>query len=281
MKKRVIGYIFYERNLTKDEKTFLKIAKRKNIELVLFNLSKDTDDEEIKEKAKRCDIIFNNSAEQYAIEMAKTFEALGKKVIESSQAYYYLEDKWMFFVRCDKNKIPVPKTILLSEELPLAIRELEKFNSWPVVLKRVEGTCGEYVKRAKNISECKKIINLFWKKGSERLPIVAQEYIESPCYRITIIDGKVVQAVMKNANGWKKTGVHEKLSKRFVPDKELIKIIKKIKNTFNLSIFGLDLLKKYGSWKVLEINSEPAFDFIERDREKLIEKVLDFLKNKA
>ena len=34
-------------------------------------------------------------------------------------------------------------------------------------------------------------------------------------------------------------------------------------------------------WVVLEVNSEPAFDFIETEREKLIGTVLEFLKKEA
>ena len=44
-----------------------------------------------------------------------------------------------------------------------------------------------------------------------------------------------------------------------------------------IKIGGIDLLKKDGQWMVLEANSEPAFDFIEEEREKLISNALDFL----
>ena len=50
-----------------------------------------------------------------------------------------------------------------------------------------------------------------------------------------------------------------------------------------LKIFGLDFLKdkKTKNWLVLEINSVPALDFFEDEREKLINKILDFLKKQA
>ena len=283
MKKKVIGYIFSEKNLGRDEKIFLKLAKKKNIELVMFNLLKDYDDEGIEKKIKRCNLIFNNSAEESAIELVKTIEELGKKVIESSRAYYYLEDKWMFFLLCKKNKIPTIKTILLSENLLLAKKELEKFNHWPVILKRIEGTCGEYVEKADNISQAIAIIKRFWEKGSKRLPIIAQEFIDSPSYRVTLIDDKIMQTAIKENKNWKCTGVYAKKIKKFKLNKRLKKIIKKIIKSARLKIFGLDFLKdkKTKNWLVLEINSVPALDFFEDEREKLINKILDFLKKQA
>lgn len=276
MKKR-IGYIFSERTLGKDEKAFLKIAKKKNIELIMFNISKDIDEKEIEEKAKKCDIIFNNSAEEFAIEFVKTLEELGKKVIDSSATYYFIEDKWMFFLECRKNNIPTPETILLSENINLARKDLAEFNHWPVILKRIEGTCGEYVEKAENLNEAERIIKKFWKKGSVKLPIIAQEFIHSFSYRITTIGNEIVQTAIKENHGWKCTGVYEKRCKKFKIDNELKNIVSKLIKAMKINVCGIDLVKKNGKWLVLEINAVPALDFFETEREKLVGKVLDLL----
>lgn len=278
MKKIVIGYIFYAKHLEEDERLFLEIAEKHNIELVMFNVAKDLDEKEIEEKSKRCDLIFNNSAEDFAIEIVKTLEEMGKKVIDSSETYYYTEDKWMFFMKCKDHNLPTPETILLSENIETAKKELKNFNRWPVVLKRVSGTMGQYVERAKNIKESEKIIKHFWKKGSERLPIIAQEFIESPSYRITVVGGKILQTAIKESKNWKATGVYAKKFKRFKVDKSLAKLIQKLIKIVKIKVCGVDLLKKDGKWIILEVNSEPAFDFFEDEREKIIEEVLVFLK---
>jgi RimK family alpha-L-glutamate ligase len=280
MRKVTIGLIFNEKNLTREEKIFLELAEKKNIELIMINTAKDIE-EEIEDKIKKCDIIFNNSAEEFSTEIAKTIEELGKKVIDSSKKLYYDEDKWMFFLKCKKHKIPTIRTILLSENIPIAKKELRDFNEWPVVLKRIEGTCGEYVDKADNLKEAEQIIKKFWKKGSQRLPIIAQEFIKSPSYRVTIIGDKIVQTALKENKGWEATGVYAHHIKRFKVDKELKKIIKKIIRVFEIKICGIDFLKKNDKWLVLEINSSPGLDFFIRDRKKLIGKILDFLKKEA
>ena len=199
-------------------------------------------------------------------------------MIDSAESYYFIEDKWLFFMKCKEHKIPTPDTILLSDEINLAKRELNEFNHWPVILKRVWGEMGEFVERAKNTKEAIKVINKFWDKDNERLPIIAQEFIHSPSYRVTVIGDKIVQTAIKENKGWKKTEVYENKFKKFEIDNTLKKIIKKLIKISKMKVFGVDLLKKDDKWYVLEINAEPAFDFFENEREKLICDVLSLMK---
>ncbi|MDO8517540.1 MAG: ATP-grasp domain-containing protein [Nanoarchaeota archaeon] len=277
-KKSVIGFLYSGKNLGKEEKMFLELAKKKNIELIPINIFKRIDEKEFREQIKKCDLIYNNTAEDFVIEYIKTIEEFGKKVIDNSRLYYYTEDKWMFYVKCQEHNIPTINTILLSENLNIAKKELEDFNHWPVVLKRVVGTMGEYVEKAENPEQAVRVIKKFWKKGSEKIPIIAQEMVLSPSYRITIINKKIVQTAIKTSKTWKATGVHGKTFKKFKIDSDLKKIVDKVVKAVKINICGIDLLKKDGKWLVLEVNSEPAFDFFENEREKLVDLTLNFLK---
>lgn len=281
MKKVVVGYIYCNKTLEKDEKEFLKEAKKKNVDVIFFNVAKDFNEDNFKKDLAKCDIIFNNSAENFAMELVKTFEELGKKVVDSSKAFYYNEDKWMFYIESEKHKIPVPKTILLSEDFNLAKQELLRFNNWPVVLKRIDRTMGEFVEMAHDIEEAKVVINNFWNKSGERVPIIAQEYIDSPSYRVMLINKKIVQTAVKKGNYWKKTGVYAKKVYKFKVDSDLKKLMNKLMDFVPINVCGVDLLKKDKKWLVLEVNSEPAFDFIDNERGKLMGKLIDFLKKEA
>ena len=158
MKKVRIGYIFINPSLTKEDKIFMKLSKKKGIDLVMFNLDDELSDENIEEKAKSCSIIFNNTAGYLALELVKSFEELGKLVIDSSKIFYYTEDKWMFFLKCKEHKIPTPETILLSTNIHSAKKELEKFSKWPVILKRINCEKGEFVQKADNMKEAIELI---------------------------------------------------------------------------------------------------------------------------
>ncbi len=282
MKKRAVVGILYSGKPGKDEKIFTKISKKEKIKLILINISGEISEETIRKKVDECGIIYNSTADDFSIEIVKTIEGMNKKIMDSSEEFYNVEDKWIFYLKCKEYKIPVPETILLSENINYAKQELKKFNRWPVVLKRVDGTMGQYVEKAESISKSERTIEKMWNTTSERFPIIAQEMISSPCYRITIIDGKIVQTALKENHSWKATGVYSKKdSRKFKVDKELEKIIKNLLKFVKIKICGIDLLKKEGKWVVLEVNSEPAFDFIESEREKLIGTVLEFLKKEA
>ena len=136
----------------------------------------------------------------------------------------------------------------------LAKKNLKNFNHWPVVLKRVWGTRGEYVEKAENLEEAEQVIKKFWEKGNEKMPVIAQEMIHSPSYRVTTVGNEVIQTALKKNKGWKCTGVYGKEFKKFDIDKKLEKMIKKIVKVMDIKVCGIDLLKKDGKWLVLEVN---------------------------
>ena len=43
-----------------------------------------------------------------------------------------------------------------------------------------------------------------------------------------------------------------------------------------INICGLDFFRKDNKWLVLEVNTQPAFDFNEDEHEMLVDKTLDF-----
>jgi len=282
MKKISIGYIFNSKRKGIEEKTFFRVAKNMNIDLILFNLSDKIDEEEIEKKAKDCKIFFNDAGDEIAYELVKTLEELGKKVTEPSKVAYYPEDKWLFFVMCKKYKISTPKTILLSTDLNSAKKELREFNQWPVVLKRIFGCRGEFVEKANNLNEAINLIKQIWKKGNdERLPIIAQEYINSDSYRVTVIGDKIVQTSIKKRSGWKASGCYAEKFRKFNVDSKLKKIVNKLIKICGIKICGLDFAKRGDEWLVIEANAEPSLKFFDGEHEKLIEKVLKFLINSS
>lgn len=277
-KKLVVGFIFASKKIGKEERMFLKLAKKKGIELVMFNLFKRIDEEDFESKIKKCDLVYNNTAEDFVIESLKTIEELGKKVIDASKLFYYTEDKWVFHLKCKEHDILTPETILLSNNVNIARAELKEFGKWPVVIKRIYGTMGQFVEKANNLEQALKIIKKFWEIDCDKLPLVAQEFIQSPSYRVTIIDKKIVQTAIKKSKGWKNTGVYSKRFKKFKIDNKLRKILKKLVEVIQINICGVDLLKKGNQWIVLEVNSDPSLDFINKEHGKLVGLVLDLLK---
>jgi len=281
MEKITIGYLYGNPKLSKEDNVFLELAKKKNIDIVLLNTASEMSEGEIEKKAEPCDLIFHNTAGEIAIEVAKTLEELGKHVIENPKVFYYTENKWMFYVKCRKNKIPTPKTTLLPYRFVGVKRELKEFNQWPVILKKTSGEQGEFVEKADNMDEAIKIIAKFWEKSEDRAPIIAQEFIKSKSYRVTVIGDKILQTTLKDGRGWKATGMYAERLQRFEMDEKLEKIVQKIIKVAKIGICGIDFMKQGENWLAVEINAEPSFELIEEDTEMIISEVLDYLKKQV
>jgi len=277
-KKLMVGLLISEKRMGIEERLFLKCAKKRNMELVFINLAKKFDEEIFERQVKKCDVIYNDVGEGFVLEPLKTIEEFGKKVIDASKLYYYTEDKWMFFVKCKEHNIPTPETILLPNNLTMARAELKEFGKWPVILKRIYGMEGQNVEKADTLEEAVKIAKSIWSKDIDKLPLIAQEYTKSFSYRVTMIGGEIVQSVIKKSRNWKSTGMYSKDCERFRIDHALRKLLEKVARVMKINVCGVDLLKRGKEWLVLEVNTEPGLDFIEKEREKLIGKVLDFIR---
>lgn len=279
MKKITIGFITNSRLLADEEASrFKRVADKMDIGLIFFNSADKMDIPELEAKVKECDIIYNDEGEYIAVELAKTIEVLGGKVIEPSRTLYYTEDKWLQYVMCAKNGIPAPKTILLPTDLVSARKELVEFGQFPVILKRVEGCRGEFVDKANTADEAIEVIKKFWTKGDDRFPVIAQEFVDSHSYRVLTIGGKVAQTAVKKSNGWKATGCESLSFAKFEIDDELKGILEKLIPATDLAFCGYDLAKKNGHWVFMEINAVPSYKFFDEEYDAIIEKVLAHLK---
>lgn len=282
MRKTTIGLITNSRLLQDEEANrFKAVAEKMDLGLVFFNSADKMSISDLEIKVKECDIVYNDEGEYIAMELAKTLEALGAKVVESSKDLIVAEDKWLQYALCTKHGIPAPKTILLPTDLVSARKELVDFNQTPVILKRVEGCRGEFVDKAMTPDEALEIMKKFWTKGDDRYPIIAQEFVDSNSYRVLTIGGKVEQTALKKSTGWKATGCESLSFAKFEIDPELGDILKKLIPVTDLAFCGYDFAKQNGKWVLTEINAFPSFKFFTEEYDQMIEKVLEHLNKMA
>jgi glutathione synthase/RimK-type ligase-like ATP-grasp enzyme len=285
VKRYTIGYVYPESDNCLDDKFLIKLLKKK-FNLILFPLEKQIEEKQIEEQAKACRLIFNNSIYEPftwdGIELSKTFEEFGVKVINPSRSFYYQEDKWVFYLECLKNKIPTPLTYLISKKLNE--KKIKKIlMDGPMVIKAIFSDKGICVERAKTFEEfedkLQKIIN-----RAPTTPIIAQKYIEhgNISYKVLLIGNKVVQSVVIRGKSWEQTGMKETENYRtFKPDKKLKEICEKASKAFGMKWCSLDLVKQNNDWYLIEVNGCPAVDFIYNDMERLGNMLINFLYKEA
>jgi glutathione synthase/RimK-type ligase-like ATP-grasp enzyme len=191
----------------------------------------------------------------------------------------------MFYLHCVKHNLPVPETFLIPRIGYNREKISSLFEKSPLVLKASMSQSGSAVEKADNMEEFEK----YWKKmaaGNPESSIVAQEYIADgngngdkyKSYRVLLAGGKILQAVAKYGKSWKITGYEDSEHfRQFDIDSDLKDICEKAAKVLGMDLCGVDLINKNGKWYIIEVNSNPGFDFIESDKKRLVSDVADYL----
>lgn len=261
---------------------------QKKFNLILFPVQKNIDYDYLKKQAEAVHVILNTAMDMPntydSEEMVKTFEALGKRVIDSSKAFYYKEDKWLFYQVCLKNNLPTPETWYVPRNVNTFKERLKEIiKGGPLVFKGVFSDTGKAVKRALNYQEALHVIKTLRNKVG-LMPIVAQRYVPhgNISYRVTLAGDNIIQAITKYGKNWKEGKLFWKNEKyrKFKPDRKLTEMCKKTAKAFGLEWCGIDLLKdKKGKWYIIEVNSGPSMDFVINDMKRANKELTEYLES--
>lgn len=207
------------------------------------------------------------------IKLAKNFEQSGKKVIDKIISKGKLgEGKWEDYKILKRNKIPIPKTCLLSNKsVP------KKF---PFILKWVFGFKGKNV----FLIHKKQEFNQVLKKYSQD-ELLVQEFIEAKYeYKVITVGYKSLPVILrfninplnhypdfrtahvvqltenlqKSQNPKQKTGVKDD------PCHRVVKLAEKAAKVLGRELSKVDILEKDGKYYVLEVNRFPGFKSFEQ-----------------
>ena len=283
MAKPRIGVICTPRG-TPTEKHLLPILKKK-FDVILFPIQTDIDFVALKSQAKNIKIVLNTAGDMPktydSIEIVKTFEKLGKHVIDSSRSFYYHEDKWQFYLTCVKYNLPTPVTYYIPRDIGNSAKLRQILAEGPVVFKGVVSDTGKAVKKAMNYEEALKVIRSLHQKIC-LTPIVAQRYIPhgKVSYRVTLAGDKIIQAIVKYGKNWKEGKLYAKNEKYrlFKPDRKLSKLCRKTAKVFGLEWCGIDLMKDANdAWYIIEVNSCPSMDFVLKDMKRANTALVNYL----
>ena len=269
------------------ERNLFPILKKK-FDLILFPVQKDIDYENLRKQAKIVHVVLNTAVDMPntydSEEMVKTFEGMGKKVIDSSKSFYYKEDKWLFYQTCVKNRLPTPISWYVprnANAFKAGLKEIMKDGA--LVFKGVFSDTGKAVKRAMDYEEALHVIKTL-RKEIGLMPVIAQRYIPhgKVSYRVTLAGDKIIQAIVKYGKNWKEGKLYAKNERyrKFRPDRKLIQICKKVSKAFGLEWCGIDLLKDVrGKWYIIEVNSGPSMDFVISDMRRANRELAEYLFN--
>jgi ribosomal protein S6--L-glutamate ligase len=207
------------------------------------------------------------SVTTYGAAVIRHFDLMGIPSILTSTALIRSRDKLRSLQVISKSGIGIPKSVFArhpkADEVKALIQEV---GGTPVILKLLEGTHGTGVIKADSVSSAKSAVEAF--SGIKR-DLIVQEFIEEADgkdIRAFVVDGEVVGAMERSGQGDEfRSNLHKGGVAR------AIEIDKKIKSTaleatklLGLTVGGVDLLLSSRGPLVIEVNSSPGLQGIEK-----------------
>jgi len=223
------------------------------------------------------------SVTYYGSAVVRQFEMMGVFTAITSQALITSRDKLHSLQRLSAAGVDIPKTAFtnFSEEVG---RNIASVGGAPLIIKLLESTQGVGVMLAPNYQAAESIIQAF---HSTKSRIIVQEFIEEAKgedIRAFIVDGRVVGAMKRRGKaGEFRSNLHRGSTG------EAIQLTQKEKNAaitaadeMELSVAGVDLLQSNRGPLVLEVNSSPGLQGIEKATKiDIAGKIVSFIEHKV
>jgi ribosomal protein S6--L-glutamate ligase len=205
------------------------------------------------------------SITEYGIAVVQQFQSLGQYVINPARAIAESRDKMRCLQILSKSGLKVPPTVLSRS--PRALKSsLEHVGGLPVVLKLLEGTQGVGVMLVNTHMATGSVLDTL---RSLEQDVLIQKYIAAGAgtdYRLFVIGDQVVASMMRTApDGDFRANIHRGGEGKLVKlPKNYHRIAIQAAKTLGLEIAGVDLMEDESGPVVLEVNSSPGFEGIER-----------------
>jgi ribosomal protein S6--L-glutamate ligase len=201
--------------------------------------------------------------------VVRQFEMMNVFSTVSSDAILRSRNKLKSFQILSKAGVGMPKTVFtnFSKDIGQVINWL---GGLPVVVKQLEGTQGDGVVLATTEYDAKKTLEIFENQKSR---VLFQEFIaesNGSDIRAFIIDGKVKGAMKRQAKtGEFRSNLHLGGSAALLELSEAeTKLAVKAARTLKLPVCGVDLLQSNRGPLLLEVNSTPGLEGIEKTTTK-------------
>tara|TARA_B100002019_G_C21247379_1_gene589141 strand:+ start:523 stop:1890 length:1368 start_codon:yes stop_codon:yes gene_type:complete len=222
------------------------------------------------------------SITKYGMAVVRQFEAMGTFCLNSSASIGTSRDKLAAHQALAINRIPMPDTAFANSP-----RDTENIidltTGAPLVVKLLKSSQGKGVVLAETKKAASSVISAFQKLNA---PFIVQDFIKDANgsdLRLFVIGGKVIASMIRSAAGDDfRSNLHAggKASKTKIT-KEERKIAKQATKAMGLNIAGVDILRSIEGPKVIEVNSSPGLQGIEKvNKINIASLIIDYVEKK-
>ncbi len=206
-----------------------------------------------------------NSITEYGLAVVNQFELAGVATVNSAAGIGNSRDKLRCLQLLRRHDVPVPATVMLRspEDIEPAV---EIVGGTPVVLKLLHGTQGIGVMLVENLNSLRSIVQAMWGLGQN---LLLQRYVHESGgrdIRALVVGDQVVGAMQRQAGAHEfRANLHrggEGVPIEIPPDWAEVAV--RASRVVGLRVSGVDLIESATGPQVLEINSSPGFEGLEK-----------------
>ena len=205
------------------------------------------------------------SITQYGVAVVGHLTTMGIPVVNDAPSIARSRDKLRCLQLLSGAGIDIPRTVMARDGTDIRLL-VEEVGGLPAIIKLLRGTQGVGVMIATTMKEVATIFETFWELGQE---IFIQEFIaesKGSDVRALVVGNKVVGAMRRKARkGEFRSNIHRGgEGKPMKLPAEYAAVAVKAAQTVGLGICGVDMLESKNGPKVMELNSSPGFEGLEK-----------------
>lgn len=215
----------------------------------------------------------------YGTAVVRQFEMMGAFSTIDSEALVRSRDKLRSLQVLTRARIGLPKTVFTNYSRDVE-GVIDHVGGTPLVIKLLEGTQGLGVVLAETKNAAKSVIEAF---NGLQARVIVQEFIKEAGgadIRVFVVDGHVVGAMKRQGKeGEFRSNLHQGGAAEVIElsDEEEIAAIKAAK-AMRLGVAGVDMLQSSRGPLVLEVNSSPGLEGIEKATGKdIARKIIQYI----
>lgn len=203
----------------------------------------------------------------YGSAVIRHFDLLGIPSVLSAPALIRSRDKLRSLQIISKSGVGIPKSVFARHPKADDVKTLiSEVGGTPVILKLLEGTHGTGVVKADSVSSAKSAVEAF---SGIKKDVIVQEFIEEAGgkdIRAFVVDGEVVGAMERSGQGDEfRSNLHKGgTAKPIMLDKKTQAIAIEATRLLGLTVAGVDLMMSNRGPLVIEVNSSPGLQGIEK-----------------
>ena len=213
------------------------------------------------------------------VRVVRQFESQGIYVANSADSILRSRDKLTASQILSHHGIPVPRTALVTSWRDTE-RAISRVGGVPCVIKASQGTQGNSVHLARSIRDAREHV---YRLLANRETVLVQEYIRESHgrdVRVIVAGGEVVAAMRRVARGREfRSNFHLGGQVEAVELKEdFAKVAVRAASLLGIEVGGVDLLEGRSGPILLEVNSSPGLEGIERaSKVNVAGKIIDMI----